>query len=637
MPRPSPVLPSVLLAVLAACASTLPPPGAPPATTPAPIPSAPEPAASVLTPPDAGPRPPVVVAIVVDQLAAWVARERWHELPKTGGFARLRAEGTWVIEARHGHAATDTAPGHSMLFTGQPPTDTGIFANEVLDGKSRVSILKDSSTRMIGSRGPLDGAGSSLRRLRVDTIADRLKKKNPDALVIGVSLKDRGALFGCGRKPDGCLWFDTGLDGFVTSTAFSGTFPAWAIEAASPEATARVREKPWEPLNPTWLKAHASTPDDQPGEGDWYGFGKVFPHVFTNSTKPASSFRASPAGDERVLGVASAALHHEKFGRVPTLLTISLSSNDYVGHVFGPDSWEAWDHLARLDQALALFFQLLDAKLGANRYAVVLSADHGVTPMPETYDVATARGWCKLNTPDRWRRSCVKGGRLLMDPMAADLEAAAIKALGKGKWVAGIADPYVFLTPAGRELPPARRKKLHDALSEAAGKNACVERVIDARARPEVCPAIEDESIDGLLCRSMPRNAELEFYVLPKVGCFFDSDYVVGFGTSHGTPYPYDRAVPVLARAPGKIKAGALIDPPTTTEVYAATLAALLEIEPPPRSSGARPLTQTTGTPASGAPSASASSPPPAPSSSSPVPAEKKIEPPPILRPFSRL
>ncbi|MCS6899745.1 MAG: alkaline phosphatase family protein [Myxococcales bacterium] len=579
------------LAWVGACASTLPPLEAPPPALPEPLPpaSSAAPIASVASQPER-PKVPVVVALVVDQLGAWVAQERLPKLPNTGGFARLRAEGTWVVDARHPYAATDTAPGHSMLFTGATPAESGIFANEVPEGTERVSILQDARVRLVGSRGPLDKAGSSLVKLRVDTLADRLKAARPDSFVVGVSIKDRGALFGCGRRADGCLWFDTGLDGFVTSTFYGEQFPEWAKEAGSPEATSAARQAPWELLDPNWVKAHSRTPDDQPGEGDWGGLGRTFPHIFQKAKSPSSSFRASPVADELVLALAAAAARHQLAGKVPTLLVISLSSNDYVGHVFGTDSWEAWDNLLRLDRALAAFFQVLDKQWGPAGYAVVLSADHGATPLPETHDLPGARPWCQ-QAEDRWNRVCSKGGRLSVDGMARELEEAAVKALGKGKWVLNLADPYVFLTPAARELPPARRKKLHEALEVAAKKNPCVDRLVDVRQRPEVCPPRSNESMEALLCRSMPQQADLEFYVLLRPGCFFDSDYVPGYGTSHGTPYLYDRAVPVLVKAPGWVKPGRVLEEPTTSAIYPATLAALLEITPPAPIADVKPLT----------------------------------------------
>ncbi|RYE91654.1 MAG: hypothetical protein EOO75_08400, partial [Myxococcales bacterium] len=296
--------PLAALLWLASCAT--------PPVAPAPAPTS-APAASGLAPAAAsssgatGARPPVVVALVVDQFGAWVARERLAELPADGGFARLRREGTWVVEARHPHAVTDTAPGHAVLLTGAEPARSGIFGNELPVGNERLSILRDEATRLLGPAGKTDVVGSSLARLRVPTVADRLRARHPDAFIASVSLKDRGALFGCGRTPDACLWFEPGLDAFVTSTAFTTELPAWARAEAGAEASARARATPWTPLDPAWLSAHTRSPDDQKGEGDWWGLGRVFPHDVAHARKPATVFRASPVGDERVLALATAA------------------------------------------------------------------------------------------------------------------------------------------------------------------------------------------------------------------------------------------------------------------------------------------------------------------------------------------
>src|SRR5262249_3239831 len=136
------------------------------------------PAAGPATP--AGPQPtshPLLVTIVVDQLAAWIADERLPALPSDGGFARLLREGLYVRELRCAHAVTDTAPGHAALYTGAVPRATAIVANDVMgpDGK-KVSILLDARTRLVpaGGAGAIDRPGSSLAALQVETLADAL-------------------------------------------------------------------------------------------------------------------------------------------------------------------------------------------------------------------------------------------------------------------------------------------------------------------------------------------------------------------------------------------------------------------------------------------------------------------------------
>src|SRR5260221_8970360 len=65
-------------------------------------------------------------------------------------------------------------------------------------------------------------------------------------------------------------------------------------------------------------------------------------------------------------------------------LGVSYSSTDYVGHSFGPQSWEVQDTYARLDKDLGELLKHLDEKAGAGNYVVALSADHGVVPTPES-------------------------------------------------------------------------------------------------------------------------------------------------------------------------------------------------------------------------------------------------------------
>ena len=155
----------------------------------------------------AGAQPTWLVTIVVDQLAAWMADERWNALPSDGGFARLLREGTYVREMRYAHSNTETGPGHAALYTGAVPRVSGIVANDVLgpEGKKMSSLL-DPSARLVpaGGSGPIDRRGSSLATLRVETLADALVAAKPGAQVYSFSLKDRAALPGAGGTRRWC-------------------------------------------------------------------------------------------------------------------------------------------------------------------------------------------------------------------------------------------------------------------------------------------------------------------------------------------------------------------------------------------------------------------------------------------------
>lgn len=506
------------------------------------------------------PRGPLVVSVVVDQFPAWLAADRLGELPAEGGFARLRREGTWHRQLRYHHAATDTAPGHSALYTGRTPRESGILANELTNaGGGRYSILDDGATHLVTPDGQGAQSSSSAARLRVDTVADALRARHPEAVIVSVSLKDRGAIFGGGRRPTASLWYDPRQGCFVTSTAFAPSLPAWALEVGRSEALLAARPAAWTLLDAPWVRAHAATQDEQPGEGDLDGWGTTFPHEFSRSRRPNGALRASPFGDEAVLRVARAAVQHARRPGQPMLLAISLSSNDYIGHVFGPDSWEAWDQLRRLDASLGRFFAELDGMVGPSAWSLVLSGDHGMTPLPEVAGRDGARPWCREGAPNPWERGCSPPSRIDPAELQVELQAAAVTALGMGHWVQGVADPYVYLGPDARSLAAPRRQALLDALTRQLRLHPEIERVVDAETVPDACP--EGESVPALICRSIPRDSGAALYVQTRAGAFFDAGYTLGAGASHGSPYLYDRAVPLFVRAPGAAAGEVVTDP----------------------------------------------------------------------------
>ncbi|HVR62042.1 MAG TPA: alkaline phosphatase family protein [Polyangia bacterium] len=538
-----------------------------------------------VAPPTAGPSGRLLVAIVVDQLGSWLAEERWPELDPAGGFARLRREGLTVRELRYPHAVTDTAPGHAALFTGVAPRGSGIVANEIIGpgGGDPESILADAGTRLVAiGAGPLDRPGSSLAALKVETLADVFKSSRRDARVYSFSLKDRGALFAGGRRPDAVLWLDPASGAFVTSTAFATSTPDWLRAAGDQAAVAAARAPGWTLSDGAraWVAAHAATPDDQRGEGNYAGLGRTFPHAIPS----AKAMRATPAGDQLLFGLAEAALAHIAADRRPTLLALSLSSHDYVAHVFGPDSWEAWDELRQLDARLAAFLGALDRAFGPDGYDVLLTGDHGGSPLPELAGTPADR-WCRKNATaandvDRWQRPCGPRHRIVPAELARALEGALVAALGAGPWVTGIADPLVFLGAKARALDAGRRQELIDVVRRVATPLGIAEVVDLAHLDSGAC-APPESSRAALVCAATRPGQPGDLYLLQAPGTFFDPNYTPGFGTSHGTPYLYDRAVPLLVRAPGRVRAGAVIDAPVPAATFTRTAAALLGVRAP--------------------------------------------------------
>jgi len=497
------------------------------------------------------PSAPVVVAVVVDQLAAWVAAERLPALPDGGGFARLRREGTWVRELRFLHAITETAPGHAALFTGRTPRENAIVANQVvredLPGRPVATLVQDPVARLTGTAK--DAPAASLGRLDGDTLADALVARDPAAVVVSFSLKDRGVVFAAGRRPRLAAWYDDDGQGgaaWVSSSAFPA-LPAW-LAGRGPDVS-RTSPLVWELTDRDFVERHAATADDQAGEAAEDHGRRTFPYAIAAAPSGRRAFRTSPLADDLLVDLSLEAVARERDPAHPMLLTVSLSGLDYVGHEFGPDSWEHWDALLRVDRALGRLLDGLDRAVGPGGYTVVLSADHGVAPLPEV--VATRRpAWCAAGARDRWQRPCEAGVRVTTDAIRDTLDAAIAEALHaapgpKGRFVEAFVDPLVYLGPEAKAALPGARATIDRAVRAAARTLPGVAAVLPVPARP--CPGPGDEGQQALVCRAT-RPGTGDFYVVVSPGSFFWGD---GPGTSHGSPYLYDRAVPLLVRGPG--------------------------------------------------------------------------------------
>ncbi|MBN2574114.1 MAG: alkaline phosphatase family protein [Deltaproteobacteria bacterium] len=577
-PEPAAAAPSAPAAPDAARVSGA--PVAPAAVAPSPAPAA------APAPPDRR-RAPVAVAIVVDQLAAWVLRERIDRLPADGGFARLRREGKYFQEMAFAHAITETAPGHASLFTGKPPRDHGIVANDVLgsDGGPRSVLASDqeSHKRVTLDGRDLDGLGLSLDNLEAksSTVEAVFRSRYPKGygIIAGLSLKDRGAMLAAGDTADHVVWFDPAAGGasgegkerggFVTAKRFAAGVTKSGLAAFlgsylssdlgdRRDGVARLQDRPWQGLDPAWLRENTGVA----GGGDVAGF--VAAHTASQAAKPGLAFFALPESDRLLFAMALHLLQAEA-KKSPVFLAISLSANDGIGHLFGPDSWEAWDELRRLDGALAWFLSELD-RIASGAWSVVLSADHGIAPLEDS-PRHPACGRRSLRSALDSGKPCsgekARGARIDSEELLREAENAAGKAGLRdasgariGKVVAGLVPPYVYLTEAAKAAlagDAAARNRLASRLDNELRRNfKSVHGVLDVAAfrEADACPDERIDRLAALVCNSVSPAPDRggDFYVVLKPGAFLDPGWVKGAGAGHGSPYGYDRFVPMLVR-----------------------------------------------------------------------------------------
>ncbi|MFW5920811.1 MAG: alkaline phosphatase family protein [Polyangiales bacterium] len=497
-------------------------------------------------------RPRLVVSVVFDQLASHSLEVYLPHLSEDGAIRRAAERGALHRRVAYGYAGTYTAAGHASIYTGATPVESGVFSNKLWDaerGEER-AIVDDGEHAVHG----VDGAFGSPSVLRAETVADVLDRGSEDAVVASVSYKDRGAIFAGGRSPDAALWYDERLPGFTSSTYYADAPPEWLVAFRKDHPLDDLLE-PWTLSVPEQELEQWLGPDEAPGEGDWHGFGTVFPHDPSKSDAPYSVLRTTPRSTEYLLELAGEMVAELGMGQddVTDLLAISISSTDYNGHVFGPHSWEYADDLIRSDRALGAFLEALEREHGP--IAVLITSDHGVAPLPE-HDGGESR-------------------RIYADDLAEQLDTALDEELGEGDWIAAYVQPFVYLTPDARE--DGTRERVVAAATEFLERREGIERALDAADAAALRES--DDPVRRLAGFSIPDDAPGDLFVVPARGWVVDEGMPRGYGTSHGTPWEYDREVPVLLWGPG-------VEPLETDEALeqsrvAATLSALLGIEPP--------------------------------------------------------
>src|SRR5258708_21525433 len=336
-------------------------------------------------------RPKLVVLLVVDQMRGDYVdkfRGQW-----SGGLKRLLTEGAWFRAAAFPYAATETCPGHSTISTGSFPANHGMVANAWWDREQQkmVTCTSDPSVKNSAYAGGTTKGGDSAWRMQMPAFAEELKfQTGGGTRVVTVSIKARSAIAMAGHKGDAVTWIDTS-GSLVTSSGFVSA--PFVEEFAKKNPVAQDFGKTWSLSLP---KAAYLYNETATGAGTVDGWTANFPHPLRGkegATTPDAAYyeqwATSPFADTYLTKLAETAVDSLGLGKsgATDFLGVSYSSVDYVGHTFGPRSWEIQDILIRLDKDLGELFAFLDKKVGAGNYVVALSADHGVAPIPADMQV----------------------------------------------------------------------------------------------------------------------------------------------------------------------------------------------------------------------------------------------------------
>jgi len=508
-------------------------------------------------------KPKLVVIMVIDQFRGDYL-ERYRAELKGRGFRLLLDEGAWFPDCYYNYANTKTAPGHATIGTGAYTDGHGIDSNDWWDASRgyahKVSSVEDERYRLVDlPNGSRDTTGASPRNLRASTLGDELRLATEGrSRVFGVSLKDRAAILPPGQAANGAFWLDDASGHFTTSTYYMEHLPAWARSFNASDRLAKAAKE-------------AGADSDAPF---------------------SAKIELRSAANQYELEFAEALISGEKLGQDATtdLLTVSLSANDVVGHKYGPDSEQAHQMVLGLDRDLDGFFGWLDGTIGLKNVWIALSADHGVAPVPAT---AAALG---MNAATVDLRAL---GKNLNDALNAKFS--------PGKTVnyllPGADLPYLTLDRRVFEAAGIDEKTAENAASAALPE--VVAKMAPAAASPSLhrlpaTPAVAASytrlqlESDGVPQTEFGRMLAHSYtyhgnwYVMLVLDGYQMQDQH-GPGTTHFSPWSYDRHVP-LAFYGAPFQAGTYRGRVEPVDL-AATFASLLGINQPSASVG-RVLTQ---------------------------------------------
>jgi predicted AlkP superfamily pyrophosphatase or phosphodiesterase len=507
-------------------------------------------------------RPKLVVLVVFDGF-----REDYLQNFKSffgpGGFRRILAEGSEFQGTIVPYAGTTTAPGHASIATGVLPNRHGIIGNKWIDRAkgAKVGATEDPS-----------GKGFTAAAVMVPFWTDLVVDNGGKVLAIGQ--KGRSTVLLAGKKGT-AVWFDEDRVLLASAT----TLPEWASDWNG----AWRRFSKWDGRKWDALPLSSTAPEVEPNDFPLdipAGFGTKFPHQMAefDGKNPApfwKTFELTPFSGDLLVDVIEQALKAEALGKdaKTDLLAITFGQIDQVGHVFGPDSAEMRDTVIRADQQLERLLGLLDKSVGKGSWTVVVTADHGMSPVPE---LLQKRG--------------VDAGRFDENEIETRFEKYFSEALK----AEGLPPARLLRSPSGEVLGLYRLDVYLDPKSftpeNAAKVRDVAVRVL--RGFPEVRQAYSREELEDRNNKGpMSRGLRFSFYAERSgdVMVVWKQNWTATpKGADHGSPDGNDGLIPLLFAGPG-VRKGTF-----RTRSYIAdvgpTILSLAGIEPPAKAYSGRVL-----------------------------------------------
>lgn len=500
-------------------------------------------------------RPKLVVGIVVDQMKMEYLY-RFSDDFSPNGFKRLMNNGYTFQNMHYNYMPTYTAPGHASIYTGTTPATHGIVGNEWFSrtlGKE-MYCTDDAGVKTVGD-GTVEEGAMSPKNLQSTTITDEVRMAtNFEGKVIGISLKDRGAILPAGHFANWAFWYSK-TGSFISSTFYGEKLPEWVTEFNNEKHYMPYINKGWDLYKPA-STYNESLPDNNPYEGKLYGsVAPVFPYDLKSmyEKNDAGILRATPFGNDLLAEFAKKAIEKEELGKdnITDFLTVSFSSTDYVGHLLGPRSMELQDTYLRLDQTIADFLAYLDKTVGKGNYLLFLTADHAGA---ENVIYLKDRKYNVDNYPSK--------------DVKKSLQDFSTKTFGVDL-ILNYSNFNVFFNKQIIKDKKLDLVKVKQAFKEFLISQPQVKKVY---TEEEILANSGNDYYLNFVAKGFDVTQNGDLVIIDKPG---DIEYSTT-GTSHGTPYSYDTHVPAVFYG-WHIKKGESYDKKAITEI-APTIAQKIKV-----------------------------------------------------------
>ena len=520
-------------------------------------------------------QPKLILQITVDALRGDLP-ERFAGLYGEGGWNYLLNEGVHFTNANYTHANTETIVGHTSLATGALPATHGMIGNVWFDREEGrlVYNIEDADYHLLSENADVDqkteidptqrtarSDGRSPNNIITSTFSDELAVHfNGASRIFGVSIKDRGAISMAGHAGK-AFWFSKKNGQFVTSSFYYDKYPEWVIKWNAEKHAMKYAGKSWELMHPKEKYVFGEA-DDRDYETDVAGFGKTFPHAYGKGDDKyfTTKLTLSPAGDDLTLAFTKALIANEQIGKddIPDYLSVSFSSTDYIGHVFGASSLESEDNQVHLDKTLQELFAYVDETVGLKNTLVVLSADHGQPEVP---------GFLHLHGREHASFFDVKG--LDKDPLFTKLK----ERYGIGQdLIKDFFQPYIYLDKKLIQSKGLDQAEIEKTIADELMKIPGIALALSSSELQD--NGVEDTPLTRSILNNFHHKRSGDIYIVFSPDVFINDFDGLVVSSTHGSPWRYDTHVPVIFAGNG-LKASQISDSITPYDI-APTLSAVV-------------------------------------------------------------